>query len=44
MAGTYVFGIIIGKFDYWQELSLIILLVIDIHLKINFYNIILPLI
>ncbi len=43
MASTRIFYIIVGKFNYWEEPGLIILLVIDKSSKINFYHTILSL-
>lgn len=38
MASIYVFYIIIGKFNYKQEFNLVLFLIIDKHLEIDFYN------
>lgn len=37
MAGSYFFGIVINKFGYKKELSLVILFKIDKSLKIGFH-------
>lgn len=34
-----VFCIILGKFGYWQEFNLVVLLEINKNLEINFYDI-----
>lgn len=41
MASTYVFCIIIGKYSYWPEFNLVILLKIDKELKTNLYSFVL---
>lgn len=43
MADAQIFGIVIYKLGYWQEPSLVILFKIDRNLKINLYDIVLPL-
>lgn len=41
IANICSFYFIIGKFGYWQELSLVILFIINKCLKIKLYNIVL---
>lgn len=43
VASASIFGIVICKFSYWQELGLIILFKIDENLKVSHYSTILPL-
>ncbi len=43
MTGTYIFDIVIGKLNYWEELSPIILFIIDKSSKVDLQNILLSL-
>lgn len=38
MPGASAFYMIISKFSYWQDPSLVILLIINKNTKISFYN------
>lgn len=43
MASASILGVVVGKLSYWEELSPIILLIIEKNSKIGFHCIVLPL-
>ena len=43
IAGTRIFCVVVSKFSYWKEPSLIILLVVDKSPEISLYCTVLPL-